>query len=219
GREPDERRDNFEYNPLNSRSARLSFAPNKNWTFQVSHGFLRNPEQLEPGDVRRTTASVQYNKAFTRGNLAAAFIWGRNHESHSGELFNLNGYTFETTANFLARNYLYTRLELVDKNELLRHSELDALGFDHDTHPQFRIGAYTFGYARDVWNMERMSIGVGGDFTFYSKPEILDSLYGNSPKSYKFFLRFRPGRMKMDGHGDHNNTTTVNGKDDAHDKH
>ncbi|MDQ1593141.1 MAG: hypothetical protein QOG71_3768 [Pyrinomonadaceae bacterium] len=219
GREPDERRYNFEFNPLNSRSARLSFAPNKNWTFQVSHGFLRNPEQLEPGDVRRTTASVQYNRAFARGNLAAAFIWGRNHESHSGEIFNLNGYTFETTANFLARNYLYTRLELVDKNELLRHAELDALGFDHDTHPQFRIGAYTFGYVRDVWNTERMSIGVGGDLTFYSKPEILDSLYGNNPKSYKFFLRFRPGRMKMDGHGDHNNTTTVNGNNDAHDKH
>ena len=75
----------------------------------MSHGFLRNPEQLHEGDVRRTTASVQYNRAFARGNLAAAFIWGRNHESHDGEIFNLNGYTFETTANFLDKNYLYTR--------------------------------------------------------------------------------------------------------------
>ncbi|MBA3247846.1 MAG: hypothetical protein H0T63_07160, partial [Pyrinomonadaceae bacterium] len=61
GREPDENRYDFEYNPWNSRSARLSFAPNKNWAFQISHGFLRNPEALEPGDTRRTTASVQYN--------------------------------------------------------------------------------------------------------------------------------------------------------------
>ena len=219
GREPDERRYNFEFNPFNSRAARLSFAPNANWAFQVSHGFLRNPEQLHEGDVRRTTASVQYNRAFGRGNLAAAFIWGRNHENHDGETFNLNGYTFETTANFLDRNYLYTRLELVDKSELLRHEELDQLGFDHDTHPQFRIGAYTFGYVRDVWNTDKLSVGVGGDFTFYSKPAILDSVYGNNPKSYKFFLRFRPGRMKMDGHDRHGNTDKGDDAHDAHDKH
>jgi hypothetical protein len=221
GREPDERRYNFEHGAFDSRSARLSFAPSPNWAFQVSHGFLRNPEQTHEGDVRRTTASAQYNRPFRRGNLAAAFIWGRNHESHDGETFNLNGYTFETTAIFLDRNYLYTRLELVDKSELLRHAELDQLGFDHDTHPQFRIGAYTFGYLRDVWNTERMSVGVGGDFTFYSKPAILDAVYGNSPKSYKFFVRIRPGRMKMDGHAKHGNTTTTGGKDahDAHDKH
>jgi hypothetical protein len=219
GREPDERRYNFEFNPFNSRSARLSFAPNRNWAFQVSHGFLRNPEQLHEGDVRRTTASVQYNKAFTRGNLAAAFIWGRNHEHHDGETFNLNGYTFETTANFLDKNYLYTRLELVDKSELLRHDELHTLGFDHDTHPQFRIGAYTFGYVRDVWNTDKMSVGVGGDFTFYSKPAILDSIYGGNPKSYKFFLRLRPGRMKMDGHANHGAATDSKDAHDAHDKH
>jgi hypothetical protein len=220
GREPDERRYNFERGAFDSRSARLSFAPSPNWAFQVSHGFLRNPEQAHEGDVRRTTASAQYNRPFRRGNLAAAFIWGRNHETHDGETFNLNGYTFETTANFLDRNYLYTRLELVDKSELLRHSELHDLGFDHDAHPQFRIGAYTFGYLRDVWNTDKMSVGVGGDFTFYSKPPILDAIYGGSPKSYKFFVRIRPGRMKMDGHGNHGNTTTGGkGAHDAHDKH
>ncbi|HZH31054.1 MAG TPA: hypothetical protein VEY11_09860 [Pyrinomonadaceae bacterium] len=217
GREPDERRYNFERGAFDSRSARLSFAPNANWAFQVSHGFLRNPEQLHEGDVRRTTASVQYNRPFRRGNVAAAFIWGRNHESHDGEIFNLNGYTFETTANFRDRNYLYTRLELVDKSELLTHSEADRLGFEHDTHPQFRVGAYTFGYVRDVWNTDKLSVGLGGDLTFYSKPAILDSLYGGSPRSYKFFLRLRPGRMKMDGHAGHGKTTDA--RQDAHDAH
>ncbi|HLL71900.1 MAG TPA: hypothetical protein VK363_10730 [Pyrinomonadaceae bacterium] len=218
GREPDERRYNFERGAFNSRSARLSFAPNKNWAFQVSHGFLRNPEQLHEGDVRRTTASVQYNRPFTRGNLAAAFIWGRNHESHDGQLFNLNGYTFETTANFLDKNYLYTRLELVDKSGLLSHEEEDRLGFPHDTHPQFRIGAYTFGYVRDVLRTDKLLVGVGGDLTFYSKPALLDSVYGSNPKSYKFYIRLRPARMKMDGHAGHGSTTS-GGAAGAHDKH
>ena len=63
GREPGENRYNFEAHPWNSRSARLSFAPNSDWSMQVSHGLLRDPEALEPGDVRRTTASVSYNEA------------------------------------------------------------------------------------------------------------------------------------------------------------
>ncbi len=58
-----------------------------------------------------------------RGNWASSLIWGRNHESHGGEIFNLNGYVAESTVNFLDRNYLYTRLELADKNQLLRDDD------------------------------------------------------------------------------------------------
>ena len=123
GREPDENRYNFEAHPWNSRSVRLSFAPNSNWSMQVSHGFLRGPERLEPGDVRRTTASVSYNRRFERGNWATSLIWGRNHESHDGEIFNLNGYVAESSVRFAERNSVYTRLELVDKNSLLRDSD------------------------------------------------------------------------------------------------
>ncbi|MFL6254073.1 MAG: hypothetical protein ACJ74T_03550, partial [Pyrinomonadaceae bacterium] len=113
GREPDENRYDFDAHKWNSRSARLSFTPNKNWALQVSHGFLRSPEAQEPdADVRRTTASVQYNRPSGRGNWATAFIWGRNHLGEAGEVRNLNGYTLESTVNFLDRNYLYTRLEL-----------------------------------------------------------------------------------------------------------
>ena len=128
GREPDEHRYNFEAHPWNSRSARLSFAPNQNWSMQVSHGFLRNPEALEPGDVRRTTASISYNKPLARGNWATSLIWGRNHENHGGEIFNLNGYVAESTVNFLDKNYIYTRLELADKNQLLRDADRALLG-------------------------------------------------------------------------------------------
>ena len=204
GREPDENRYDFDSHRWNSRSARLSLMPNKNWTMQVSYGFLRSPEASEPTtDIHRATASVQYNKAFDRGNWASSVVWGRNHTSSPGEEHNLNGYTFESTVNFLDKNYLYTRLELVDKNELLRAVDRARLGITA-AHPSFRIGAYTFGGVRDIWNTEKISLGVGGDFTAYSKPAILDSIYGQHPVSYRFFIRLRPGRMKMNkmqGHG------------------
>lgn len=203
GREPDENRYNFEAHRWNSRSARLSFAPNKNWSMQISHGLLRNPEALEPGDVRRTTASISYNKPLERGNWATSLIWGRNHENHGGEIFNLNGYVAESTVNFLDKNYLYTRLELVDKNALLRDADRALLGIA-DHHPSFRIGAYTFGGARDIWNTDKASIAIGTDLTFYSKPAVLDAIYGSNPLSWKAYIRFRPGKMNMTSmHGTH----------------
>lgn len=193
GREPDENRYNFEFNPWNSRSFRVSVAPNENWSAQWSYGLLKNPEALEPGDVRRMTASVSYNKRIKRGNWATSLIWGRNRESHN-ETQTLNGYTTESTLNFLDKNYVYTRLELADKNSLLSHDDALSLGFMTD-HPSFRIGAYTFGYVRDVWNTPKLSIGVGSDFTFYSKPDVLDGVYGDNPTSNRVFIRIRPSRM------------------------
>jgi hypothetical protein len=200
GREPDENRYDFEFNPWNSRSARLSFAPNDNWSMQISHGLLKNPEALAPGDIRRTTASISYNKNFARGNWSSSLIWGRNHGSHEGERFNTNGYTAESTVNFKDLNYVYTRLELVDKNELLEHEELARFGIVSH-HPSFRIGAYTLGAAREIWNTETLSVALGGDFTFYSVPPVLAELYGSNPTSYKLFIRLRPGKMTMGGHG------------------
>jgi hypothetical protein len=198
GREPDENRYNLEFNPWNSRSVRLSFAPHNNWTMQWSYGFLRNPEPLEAGDVRRMTASITYNRTFRGGNWATTLVWGRNRENHHNQPSTLNGYTIESTLQFKKSNYLYTRAELVDKNGLLNQEERQKLGIA-DTHPLFRIGAYTFGAARDFWQTEKFRVALGGDLTFNSKPEILDAVYGENPISYKIFLRFRLGRGGREG--------------------
>jgi len=172
---------------------------------QVSYGFLRSPENQEPEvDVHRATASLQYNKPFRRGNWAAAVIWGRNHVSGPGEIHNLNGYTAESTINFLDKNYFYTRLELVDKDDLLRAVDRARLGITQD-HPSFRIGGYTFGGARDLWTNNKLSLAVGSDLTFYSKPAALDQIYGNHPVSWKLFLRLRPAKMNMTSHSIHGN--------------
>jgi len=211
GREPDENRYDFDSHRWNSRSARLSFAPNRNWVAQISYGFLRSPEAQEPNaDIRRATASVQYNRPLTRGNWASTFIWGRNHVSEPGETRNLNGYTFESTINFLDRNYLYTRMEWVDRDEMLRASDRALLGITQD-HPTFRIGAYTFGGVRDLIDNNKFSFAVGSDVTFYSKPSILNPLYGQNPVSWKLFFRIRPGKMDMSMHGMHGNVGNTGG--------
>lgn len=214
GREPDENRYDFDAHRWNSRSARLSFMPSRDWTAQVSYGFLRSPEAQEPAaDIRRATASVQYNRRFDRGNWASAVIWGRNHVSDGGETRNLNAYTFESTVNFVERNYAYTRLELVDRDELLRASDRALLGITQE-HPTFRVGAYTAGFARDVWDTDKVSFAVGSDVTLYSKPAILDTIYGQRPVSWRLFFRVRPGKTDMSIGGMHGGGNHDGGSND-----
>jgi hypothetical protein len=181
GREPNEERWSIQLAALDSWSARVSAAPTRNWTAQYSYGRLMHPEALEPGNERRQTASVEYNRPFADGNWAASVVWGRKHKESNTT--NLNSYLLESTVNFRQRNYLYTRIELVDKDELFP---------DASVHPAYRIGGYTFGGVRDILQGALGQLGVGADVTFYSKPSALDSAYGANPVSFRVFLRVRP---------------------------
>jgi hypothetical protein len=203
GREPDENRYDFDDHKWDSHSLRLSIAPNKNWTAQVSYGFLKSPENQEPNlDIDRTTASLQYNLPFNNGNWATALIWGRNHSHGPDGIHHANGYTLESSVNFIDKNYIFTRVELVDKDDLLRAIDLIQLGITQP-HPSFRVGGYSFGGARDIWNANKISLALGGDFTFYSKPATLDPVYGRRPVSWKLFLRIRPARMTSNSQPSH----------------
>ncbi len=181
GRELDEKRYSLQFAPLDSWSARLSVAASRNWTAQYSYGRLERPEALEPGSQRRQTASVEYVRPFVSGSWATSVVWGRVHKEDENR--NLNSYLLETTANFRLRNYAFSRMELVDKDELFPNNPLL---------PSFRIGAYTFGGARDLVQSRLWRLALGADFTFYSKPAALDSAYGQNPVSFQIFLRVRP---------------------------
>lgn len=182
GREPNEERWSIQLAPLDSWSVRASVAPTRNWTAQYSYGRLLHPEALEPGDEKRQSASIEYNRPFSEGNWATSLIWGRKHKDETAT--NLNSYLLESTVNFRRSNYAYTRLELVDKDELFPNAAV---------HPSYRIGAYTFGGVRDLVQSHAWQLGLGANVTFYSKPGVLDSAYGANPVSFRIFLRLRPG--------------------------
>jgi len=55
-----------------------------------------------------------------------------------------------------------------------------------------------------------VQLGIGSDLTFYSKPSLLDTIYGNHPISWKVFFRIRPGRMDMSMHGMHGTNGNTN---------
>ena len=58
GAEPGENRWIVQQGAIDSWSARLSVFPSRNWMAQASVGRIAHPEQLEPGDVIRSTASA-----------------------------------------------------------------------------------------------------------------------------------------------------------------
>jgi hypothetical protein len=190
GREPDEFRWNIDSGTIDSWSTRLTVQPGQNWSAQYSFAHLTSPEQLHPADdVQRMTASVSYNRPFTKGNWASTLLWGRNRVLQSGQI--ANGYLAESTLQFAERNHVWTRIESADRSsELLLGKQAEPPGFDE----QFlaRIQAYTAGYDHDFPLIPGLSTALGAQVTFYGKPDFLTPIYGQHPVGVILFLRVRP---------------------------
>ncbi len=179
GREPDEFRWNVNSGKIDSWSARVTANPGQNWSLQYSIAQLHSPEALAPAeDLRRMTASVQYNRPLRKGNWASLLLWGRNQDVSGGNVG--NSYLLESTLRFLNRNYAWTRMENVDRtNELLLGENPEPAGFNERYFT--RVQAYSAGYEREVGRIPHLSTALGGQFTWYGVPDVLKPAYGGHP--------------------------------------
>ncbi len=135
------------------------------------------------------TASVQYNRPLQKGNWASLALWGRNQDVSGGNVG--NSYLLESTLRFLERNYVWTRIENVDRtNELLLDDSPEPPGFNERYFT--RVQAYTAGYEREVGHVPHLSTALGAQFTWYGVPDVLKPIYGDHPVSAIVFLRLRP---------------------------
>lgn len=187
GTEPDENRYNFDRPRLNSFSGRFSWNPTKNWAFQISHGYLRNPERSEP-DVRilrKTSASAIYNRKISdTRNWASTFVWGQNYAN--GE--RSNSFLFESNYDF-ERNAVFGRFETVNKSG---HDLVLPHPLDHDT---FWVNAFSLGYVRDLVQGKGIDVGLGSMVTINRNPATLTPVYGGTTHGgWQMFLRFRPSK-------------------------
>src|SRR5262245_35618870 len=150
GQEPDENRWNIDGGVPDSFSSRLTVGATKNLVGQFSIGRINNREALEPNlDTLRTTASLQHNTRLSTGHISSSLIWGRNKDlsDHGARIF--NAYTAESTVNFFRRNWVWTRIENVDRDRTLLVGEKPAV-LEVEEDPIGRVQAYTFGYERDL---------------------------------------------------------------------
>ena len=189
GEEPDENRWNFDRPKLDSVSGRFSFNPTKEWAFQISYGYLKNPEPSEPDlkILRRTTASAIYNKKFSSDrNWANSFVWGQNYGN--GE--RSNAFLFESNYQF-QKNSVFGRFEIVEKSG--HELALDEI----DEHNLYNVGAYSLGYMREIYQDKNLNVGLGAQFTINTNPASLVSYYGGTTHGgWQIFMRFRPSLMK-----------------------
>lgn len=189
GTEPNENRWNFDKPRLNSFSGRFSVNPTKNLAFQISHGYLKNPEPLEPEIriLRKTTASAIYNKKLDEErNLAGTFVWGQNYAN--GE--RSNSFLFESSYDF-SKNAVFGRFETVKKSghDLVLDHPLD--------HGQFWVQAFSAGYIRDIVQGKGIDVGLGAMATINHNPQSIAPVYGGTTHGgWQFFMRFRPSKMK-----------------------
>ena len=191
GREPDDKRFNFDKPRFDSWSGRLSLNPSANWALQVSHGFIKSPESLHPGEnVRRTTASAIYSKTLQNSSsLNATLLWGMNKTAgHSGEHAVLAEASWK-----IKKLALYTRYEWVQKS--LEELNLDEAVYGHDA--VFPVNALTIGANYDLLHIGETRLAFGGQLSVYHAPASLNSLYGKNPLAAEIYIRIYPGMMNM----------------------
>ncbi len=191
GREPDDNRYDFDKPRFDSWSGRISFNPSRNWALQASHGFIKNPELLHPGeDVNRTTASAIYSHQLASNSLFnATAVWGMNKlKGHNGEHAVL--VEGEWRKGKLA---LHSRYEWVQKG--IEELALDENDFGHDA--VFPVNAFTLGFNYDLLEFGHLRLAGGGQWTLYHAEERLNSLYGKNPMALEVYFRLYPSLMRM----------------------
>lgn len=185
GREPDEDRWDFDFGAMDSVAARVWFRPTKEWELQVSTGHLRQPEELEPGDVERTTASASWYRTSEAGFKALTFGYGVNaaHGEHRHGVF--GEFTVERNANSL---FGRAEFQQVETDILLTGEIPDPLqpGFGPRT-----VAAITVGGARRLLMWKGFEGALGAQFTLYGVPEPLWLTHGDHPASFQVFFRLR----------------------------
>ena len=208
GREPDEDRYDFDFDPLDSYGVRLSATPTAHWALAASYGFLNEPEALHPDDdQRRLGASVLHTAPLGEGGeWASAVVYGANKHvagDGSGSEPWQHSVMLESNLQLDRSSTVYGRLEYVRKSsEDLRIPGVEDQPYD--------IGSLSLGYVRELAWWKGATVGLGARGGISLVPAALEGAYGSrTPAGFAVFLRVRPtllaGAHGMDAgvHMDH----------------
>ena len=184
GREPDDDRWDIERPKLDSYSGRFTWNPSEEWSAQISHGYLKSPEELHPDEsVHRTTASVLHLTKLPDGShLATTFGWGRNAGNQATNAFLIE-------PSYMTEKYtVFGRAEYVQKTG-------EELGLEPESR-KIPVKQLTLGASRELLKKQPYQLALGASVTYSFKPDDLDGLYGDHPVGFWVFLRLRPAAME-----------------------
>ncbi|HEU0096459.1 MAG TPA: hypothetical protein VFQ52_08385, partial [Rhizomicrobium sp.] len=175
GREPDQYRFNFDTARFDSTAARLSFNPDEHWSLQVSGGWLKSPEGLDPTiNERRLTASATYFNSFDFGSVAATIAIGNKHLSDRTD----------ESAGLIEAEYkpadpwtIVARAETIGSDELVPGPAVRG------------AGELSFGAIHDWKIADHWKFGLGGLYAFDFAPSSPTDSYGDDPHGAMVFVR------------------------------
>ena len=175
GREPDQHRFDFDKATFDSTAVRLSWNPSENWSLQVSSGWLKSPEALDPAqDERRITASATYFKQFDFGAIAATAAFGNKHLSDGTDL----------SAGLIEAQFkpddawtVFARAETLGSKELVPGPAVRGAG-------EISLGA-----VHDWRLAEHWKFGLGGLYALDFAPSSPTAGYGSDPHGTMVFAR------------------------------
>ena len=172
GREPDEHRWDLDLAPLDSVSARISFAPAPALVLQISAGHLAEAEPAQHAkdriDVGRVTASAMYHRRLSPATLwVTTAAWGRN--SEDGETS--NAALIESSVIVNDRDTWFGRFEVASKSA----HDLDVV----ETADAFTVAKLQAGFVRYCAAWHGLRPGLGGSVSVGIVPQGLEPTYGN----------------------------------------
>jgi len=184
GREPDDRRYDFDLAALDSYSGRVWWLPTSGWALQVSAGHLNDAEFQETGpreSVDRVTASATYQRLVNTRVWSTSVAWGQNREAGHAT----SALIAETAADLTRDDTLFARGEVVEKTA----AELE-LPLDRDQ--SFTFTKLQLGYTRWLPAAAHLRIGIGGSVGVALLPGELQPYYGRrAAGEFSVFLTVR----------------------------
>jgi hypothetical protein len=184
GREPDEHRWDFDFGAMDSVAGRLWFRPAEGWEAQVSTGHLRDPEELVPGDARRTTASLSWLRQ-PEGDLRAVTMGYGVNAAHGERRHGLFGeFTMARGAMSWSSRMEWQQVE----TQVLLTGDIP-----HDDHGpgSTAVASVTLGAARRLVHWRGWEGALGAQASFYRVPDALTATHGKRPVSFQAFFRLR----------------------------
>jgi hypothetical protein len=190
GREPDENRWDFDFGALDSISGRVWYRPTDRWELQASTGHLKHPEELEPGNVQRTTASASWFMREADDFSALTIGYGVNATDEVDRHA-----VFAEGTRRVGPTSIFGRFEVLQVETNVLVNEVPSGHDDGDR--RNTLGAFTFGGVRDVTRWHGLDAGLGASMSLYAVPDGLKITHGAHPVSFQVFVRVRSAAGSM----------------------
>jgi hypothetical protein len=102
-----------------------------------------------------------------------------------------NSYLAESTLHFRRKNWIWGRVEHVDRDSYLLFEEAPFVRLVEEQRFT-RVQVYTAGYERQLpLDTRWLNAGLGGQINLYGVPANLKAIYGARPTGVQLFMRFR----------------------------